>query len=265
VTSLQGRRALVTGAGTGIGRAVAEYFAAEGARVAVVDIDEDSADEVAERLGGLAIVADVADASAVEAAFAQAAEALGGLDTVCNNAGIGAVTALHRVTDDDWERLIAVNLTGVFHGIRAAVPLLRAAGGGAIVNVSSLSGLRPTRGEGPYSAAKAGVIALTSSAALEYGPKIRVNCVSPGIIETPLTAGLLRDAAVRERIEGSIPLRRAGSADEVAKVVGWLASDLASYVTGANLVVDGGSSLPSAQTDDLLARYVEAAERRSTT
>jgi len=263
VTSLLGRRAVVTGAGAGIGRAIAEYFAAEGARVAVLDIDPASASEVAQGIGGVAIVADVADPAALDVAFAEAAGELGGLDTVCNNAGIGAVTALHRVTDDDWARLIAVNLTGVFNGIRAAVPLLREAGGGAIVNVSSLSGLRPTRGEGPYSAAKAGVIALTSSAALEYGPEIRVNCVSPGIIATPLTAGLLRDDAVRERIERRIPLRRAGSADEVARAVGWLASDLASYVTGANLVVDGGSALPSAQTDDLLARYVEAAERRS--
>jgi NAD(P)-dependent dehydrogenase (short-subunit alcohol dehydrogenase family) len=170
------------------------------------------------------------------------------------------VKALHRYSDDEWDRLLAVNLTGVFHGIRAAVGLLRSAGGGSIVNVASLSGLRPTRGEGPYSAAKAGVIALTATAALEYGPAIRVNCVSPGVIDTPLTRPLLHDDEVRGRIERRIPLGRAGTAVEVANVVAFLASDLAAYVTGTNIVVDGGSILPSAQTDALLARYVEVAD-----
>jgi NAD(P)-dependent dehydrogenase (short-subunit alcohol dehydrogenase family) len=268
---LAGRRAIVTGGGSGIGRAIAERFAEAGARVAVLDTDETSATEVVASLStkagngnagipGLALVADVGDADAVRRAFWQAADAFGGLDIVVNNAGAGSVKALHRYSDDEWERLVRVNLTGVFHGIRAAVDLLRAAGGGSIVNVASLSGIRPTRGEGPYSAAKAGVIALTATAALEYGPDIRVNCVSPGVIETPLTHPLLRDPAVRERIERRIPLKRAGTAAEVANVVAFLASDLAAYVTGTNLVVDGGSILPSAQTDDLLARFVETAD-----
>ncbi|MGH9172310.1 MAG: SDR family NAD(P)-dependent oxidoreductase [Acidimicrobiales bacterium] len=258
---LAGRRALVTGGGAGIGLAIARSLVAAGARVAVLDIDEAAARSAAHNLGGIAVAADVADAGSSAAAFETAAAELGGLDTVVNNAGIGNVTALHRVTDSEWARLVDVNLKGVFHGIRAAVPLLRAAGGGSIVNVSSLSGLRPTRGEGPYSAAKAGVIALTSSAALEYGPVIRVNCVSPGAVDTPLTEPLLRDPALRERIERRIPLRRVGRAEEVASVVTFLASDLASYVTGANIVVDGGSLLPSAQTDDLLARFVEGGSR----
>lgn len=260
---LAGRRAIVTGGGSGIGRAVAERFAEAGARVAVLDNDEASAIEVATALGsdaGLALIADVGNAEATQAAFERAAGELGGLDIVVNNAGTGAVKALHRYSDDEWEHLLRVNLTGVFHGIRAGIGFLRAAGGGSIVNVASLSGLRPTRGEGPYSAAKAGVIALTAAAALEYGPEIRVNCVSPGVIETPLTRPLFRDAAVRERIERRIPLKRAGTAVEVANVVAFLASDLAAYVTGANMVVDGGSVLPSAQTDDLLARYVASAD-----
>jgi len=272
---LAGRRAVVTGGGSGIGRAIAERFAEAGARVAVLDTDETFANEVAASLGPggsagptaersekrhLALVADVGDGGAVRLSFCQAADAFGGLDIVVNNAGAGAVKALHRYSDDEWERLVRVNLSGVFHGIRAAVDLLRAAGGGSIVNVASLSGIRPTRGEGPYSAAKAGVIALTATAALEYGPEIRVNCVSPGVIETPLTCPLLRDPAVRERIERRIPLKRAGTAGEVANVVAFLASDLAAYVTGTNLVVDGGSILPSAQTDDLLARFVQSAD-----
>jgi NAD(P)-dependent dehydrogenase (short-subunit alcohol dehydrogenase family) len=156
---------------------------------------------------------------------------------------------------------VDVNLKGVFNGLRAAIPLLLAGGGGSIVNVSSLSGLRPTRGEGAYSAAKAGVIALTSSAALEYGPSIRVNCVSPGAVDTPLTAPLLRNEAMRERLERRIPLKRVGRAAEVANVVTFLCSGLASYITGVNIVVDGGSVLPSAQTDDLLARWIAESEK----
>jgi NAD(P)-dependent dehydrogenase (short-subunit alcohol dehydrogenase family) len=260
---LAGRRAVVTGAGAGIGLAVAQSLASVGARVVALDIDEGSAQAAAALIGGVAVVADVSDAGSLARAFELAAAELGGLDTVVNNAGVGAVTALHRVTDEQWTRLVDVNLKGVFHGIRAAIPLLRAAGGGAIVNVASLSGLRPTRGEGPYSAAKAGVIALTSSAALEYGPEIRVNCVSPGAVETPLTEPLLREAAMRERLERRIPLRRVGTAAEIANLVTFLVSDLASYLTGANIVIDGGSVLPSAQTDDLLARFVAAGEQQS--
>jgi NAD(P)-dependent dehydrogenase (short-subunit alcohol dehydrogenase family) len=260
---LAGRRCVVTGAGSGIGRAVAECFSGAGARVAVLDGDEAAANDVAAALGpatSVALLADVADPDAVRRAFERAADAFGGLDIVVNNAGTGAVKALHRYSDDEWDRIVRVNLTGVFNGIRAGVRFLRAAGGGSIVNVSSVSGLRPTRGEAPYSAAKAGVIALTATAALEYGPEIRVNCVSPGVVETRLTRPLLRDAAVRDRIERRIPLRRVGTAGEVANVVAFLASDLAAYVTGANLVVDGGSILPSAQTDDLLGRFVDSAE-----
>ncbi|HEV8065030.1 MAG TPA: SDR family NAD(P)-dependent oxidoreductase [Acidimicrobiales bacterium] len=260
---LAGRRAVVTGAGAGIGLATALCLSAAGAQVVALDIDAAAAAAAAELVGGTAVVADVSKAASLEGAFATAASSMGGLDILVNNAGIGAVTALHRVTDEQWMRLVDVNLKGVFYGIRAAVPLLRAAGGGAIVNVSSLSGLRPTRGEGPYSAAKAGVIALTSSAALEYGPEIRVNCVSPGVIETPLTEPLLGIEAMRERIERRIPLRRVGQAHEVANVVTFLASDLASYLTGTNIVIDGGSVLPSAQTDDLLARFVAAGEQAS--
>ncbi|MGC9963277.1 MAG: SDR family NAD(P)-dependent oxidoreductase [Acidimicrobiales bacterium] len=260
---LRGRRAIVTGGGSGIGRAIAERFADAGARVAVVDIDLAAAEATAGALGGLgglAFEADVSDSSSVDAAFDRASAAFGGLDVVVNNAGAGAVKALHGYSDAEWSRLISVNLGGVFHGIRAGVVRLRESGGGSIVNVSSLSGVRPTRGEGPYSAAKAGVIALSATAALEYAPDIRVNCVSPAIIDTPLTRPLLAEPKVRERIEQRIPLARVGTAIEVANVVAFLASDLASYVTGVNVVVDGGSALPSAQTDDFLARFIAAGE-----
>jgi len=185
---LEGRRAVVTGGGSGIGAATCRRFSDDGARVAVLDVDERAAEAVAAAVGGVAVPADVGDAAALTAAFDRAASALGGLDTVVNNAGTGNVLPLHEYPDEEWDRLLRVNLTGVFNGTRAALPHLRASGStGAIVNVSSLSGLRPTRGEAPYSAAKAGVVALTMSAALEYGPALRVNCVSPGFIRTALT------------------------------------------------------------------------------
>jgi NAD(P)-dependent dehydrogenase (short-subunit alcohol dehydrogenase family) len=254
---LDGRRSVVTGGGSGIGAATCRCFASEGAQVAVLDVDAERAEAVAAPLGGVAVVADVADGAALSAAFEHAAAAFGGLDTVVNNAGTGNAMALHDYPDAEWDRLLAVNLTGVFNGTRAAVPHLRGAGRtGAIVNVSSLSGLRPTRGEAPYSAAKAGVVALTMSAALEYGPAIRVNCVSPGFIRTPLTELAMADDATRAELEAGTPLGRIGTADEVATTIAFLCSDLARYVTGANLVVDGGSALVNAQVDPMLRRFV---------
>jgi NAD(P)-dependent dehydrogenase (short-subunit alcohol dehydrogenase family) len=146
-----------------------------------------------------------------------------------------------------------VNLKGTFNGLRAAVPLLKDGGGGSIVNVASVSGLRPTRGEAPYAAAKAGVIALTMSAALEYGPEgIRANVVSPGFIRTALTEFTWTNPAWTEPLEAATPLQRAGTAEDVADAIVFLASDRARYITGHNLVVDGGSVLPSAQVDHLL-------------
>ncbi len=253
---LEGRRAVVTGGGSGIGAATCRRFADEGARVAVLDVRRRTAESVATAVGGVAVHADVADGAAVAAAFDQAASALGGLDTVVNNAGTGNVMPLHDYPDGEWDRLLAVNLTGVFNGTRAAVPHLRASGTtGCIVNVSSLSGVRPTRGEAPYSAAKAGVLALTMSAALEYGPAVRVNCVSPGFIRTPLTELAAADDATRAELEAGTPLGRLGTAEEVAATITFLCSDLAAYVTGANLVVDGGSALINAQVDPMLRRF----------
>jgi NAD(P)-dependent dehydrogenase (short-subunit alcohol dehydrogenase family) len=253
---LAGRRAVVTGGGSGIGAATCRRFAEEGAAVAVLDVDAGAAEVVAGAVGGVAVPVDVADGEAVGAAFDRAAAALAGLDIVVNNAGTGNVLPLADYSDAEWARLLGVNLTGVFHGTRAAVAHLRASGReGAIVNVSSLSGLRPTRGEAPYSAAKAGVVALTMSAALEYGPAIRVNCVSPGFIRTPLTELAAADEATRSELEAATPLGRLGSAEEVAATIAFLCSDLAAYVTGANLVVDGGSALVNAQVDPMLRRF----------
>jgi NAD(P)-dependent dehydrogenase (short-subunit alcohol dehydrogenase family) len=251
---LEGRRSVITGGASGIGAATAHRMHEEGARIAIVDIDGDAAAAVAASVGGVSFVADVADPEACAAAIGAAADALDGLDVLFNNAGVGAARPLHDYSDRAWAKLIGVNLAGTFHGIRAAVPLMQA-GGGCIINHASVSGVRPTRFEGPYSAAKAGVISLTMDAALEYAPGIRVNCVSPGLVETPLTAGVLGDANLRAAVERATPMGRVGTADDVANVVVFLASPLAAYVTGQNIVVDGGSCLPNSQADAILEQF----------
>ncbi|MGI9643186.1 MAG: SDR family NAD(P)-dependent oxidoreductase [Acidimicrobiia bacterium] len=249
---LDGQRAIVTGGGSGIGAATCRRFAEEGAKVAVLDIDGGSAAAVAAEVEGVSIAVDVADTEALAEAFGSAASQLGGLTTVFNNAGVGALKPLHEYGDDEWRHLIDVNMTAVFAGIRAAVPLLRESGGGSIVNCASQSAARPTRGESPYSAAKAGAVALTHSAALEYGRDgIRVNAVLPGFIETPLTALAANEPSLAGPIEEATPLRRIGTATEVADCVVFLCSEMASYVTGHCLMVDGGSYWPNAQVDGL--------------
>lgn len=249
---LDGQRAIVTGGGSGIGRATCRMMAEEGARVAVLDVDGDAAAAVAEEVGGSAHVADVTDPDGLRAAVDAAAEALGGLTVLYNNAGAGSMTPLHEWAPEEWDRLVRVNLTGVYLGFRAAVPHLRAAGGGAVVSTASISGIRPAAGEAPYAAAKAGVAAMTASAALEYGPAIRVNAVSPGMIRTRLTEPLLTFFPQEEaRYERTTPLGRLGEPEDVARVVVFLCSDLARFVTGVNVVVDGGMTLHGSGVDGI--------------
>jgi NAD(P)-dependent dehydrogenase (short-subunit alcohol dehydrogenase family) len=251
---LDGHRAFVTGGGSGIGRATCRRMAEEGARVAVVDIDGDRAETVAKEIDGVALTADVTDYAQLEAAAATAAEKLDGLSVLFNNAGSSTISHIHEWALEEWARIVAVNLTGVFHGFRAVVPYLLANGDGRIVSTASISGTRPAAGEAPYSASKAAVVALTANAALEYGPTIRVNCVAPGFIRTPLTAIWDDHPAAFAPITEAIPLGRIGEAEEVAEVVAFLCSDAAAYVTGHTLIVDGGLSLPQAGTDAALAR-----------
>ncbi len=250
---LEGRRAVVTGGASGIGRATARRMAEEGATVAVIDLDGDGARAVADEHGVLAFEADVTDPDALRAAVDAAAEAMGGITTLFNNAGIGNLSRLHEWDLAEWDRLIAVNLTGVFLGFRAAVPHIQAAGGGSIVSTASISGTRPAAGEAPYSAAKAGVVAITASAALEYGPTIRVNAVAPGMIRTALTAPLLELLPdQQERYERTTPAGRIGDPEDVADVVVFLCSDLARFVTGQTIVVDGGMTLHGSGIDGIL-------------
>ena len=254
---LEGQRCLVTGGASGIGAATCRRFAAEGAQVAVLDVDGAGAAAVAAAVGGVALEADVAGAEVMAEAVVEADRALDGLTVLVNNAGTGNVMALADYPDAEWDRLLDVNLRGTFHGLRAALPLLAGAdGGGAVVNVASVSGLRPTRGEAPYSAAKAAVVSLTRSAALEYAPAVRVNAVAPGFIDTPLTGFATADPAQAGPIAAGTPLGRIGTADEVADVIVFLCSPLARYVTGETVVVDGGSMLTNAQVDPFLSQFL---------
>jgi NAD(P)-dependent dehydrogenase (short-subunit alcohol dehydrogenase family) len=255
---LDGKRAIVTGGASGIGLAVCRLFSSEGARLAILDLNADAAERAAKELDAVAYGADVADGRAVEDAVRSAAERMGGLDILVNNAGSSHVGLLHETPPTTWERLLAVNLTGVYHGMRAAIPIMLAGGGGSVVSNASGSAPRPTRGELAYSAAKAGVVALTMGAAQEYGPKVRVNCVSPGMIRTPLSELLFKIPKALDPVLAATPLARTGTPEDVAKVILFLASDLSGFMTGQNLLVDGGLGLPQAGIDvvlkNLLAR-----------
>jgi len=238
---LEDKRAVVTGGGSGIGAATCRRFADEGAMVAVVDINGEAARAVAEDVGGLAYEAD---------------EQLGGLTTIFNNAGGSTISPIHGYDEAEWDRIVRLNLTGVFHGFKAGAPLLLANGGGAIVSTASISGTRPAAGEAPYAAAKAAVAALTATAALEYAPTIRVNAVSPGMIHTGLTDPLLAIDWAVPHMTAKTPLARIGTPEDIADVVCFLASDLARFVTGQNLVIDGGMTLHGSGVDGLLDRFL---------
>jgi NAD(P)-dependent dehydrogenase (short-subunit alcohol dehydrogenase family) len=249
---LDGHRALVTGGASGIGRATCRRFVAEGAAVAVVDIDADGAKAVATEIGGVDFAVDVADPAATAGCVDDAARALGGLSVVFANAGVGTIGLVDELPPEEWQRVLSINLGGVFHTVRAAIPHLLASGSGRIVCTSSISGVRPAEGESAYAAAKAGVAALTATLALEYAPTIRVNAVAPGMIATGLTAPLLDNFAdIVDRMVRKTPAARIGTPEDVADVVVFLCSDLARFVTGQEIVVDGGMTLHGSGVDGL--------------
>ena len=254
--ALRGARAVVTGGASGIGRATCRALAAAGGSVAVADLDGDGAEKVAAEVGGLALTVDVTDAEALRRAVDGAAAELGGLDILVNNAGGSTMQGLADWSPAEWDHIVRLNLTGVWHAMRAGIGHLLAAGGGAVVNTASISGTRPSAGETPYAAAKAGVVALTASAALEYAPTVRVNAVAPGMIRTNLTAVLL-DAVpdMVDHYETITPLHRVGAPEDVADVVVFLCSDEARFVTGQTIVVDGGMTLHGAGVDGLFDRF----------
>lgn len=248
---------VVTGGASGLGADLCRRLAADGSRVGVLDRDADGARAVADEVGGIALVANVADSEALDEQLRRAADELGGLRWLVNNAGIGNLKPIESYTDREFDLIWKVNVSGAFYGIRSAAPLIRAAGGGAIVNVASVSGVRPTRGEAPYSAAKAAVVALSAAAALELAPDIRVNCVSPGFVHTALNDVLASDDAARQVMEAGTPMARIGQPADVSELIAFLLSDRASYLTGQNVVLDGGSMLTSAQMDPVLGPMLD--------
>ena len=241
-------RVLVTGAASGIGRATALRLAADGAAVACLDLDADGLTATVDWIGndGFGVAADITDAEAVEGALAAVAAQLGGVDAVANVAGVGDFSGdVTETAPDEWGRVLAVNLTGTYLVSRAAIPHLRAAGGGAIANVSSQYGLVGCLASPAYCASKAGVVGLTRAMALDHaGEGIRVNCVCPGPVDTPmLWAGVDRpDAAVREsaRTAGRNLAGRSGRPDEIAATIAFLLSDQVGFMTGSIVSVDGG-------------------------
>lgn len=242
---LQGKVALVIGAARGIGEGIAERFTEEGARVVIADTEAEAGRATAARLGGLFVETDISRQDHAERAVRTAIEGFGGLDILVQNAGIYPWTLIENISPEEWDRVLAVNLKGTFLAARAALPHMKARGYGRMVFTSSITGPRVTSpGHGHYSASKAGINGFIKAAALEFsGYGITVNGIEPGNIMTSGMKAQRSEAFIRS-MEAAIPLNRLGTPRDIANCALFLASDEASYITGATIVVDGGQTLP---------------------
>ena len=246
---LQGKVALITGFGSGLGQAIAVLFAKEGARVVGLSRRQEAGEKTIERInsvGGEAVFVsgDVRSETEVQAAVAKVISSFGALDIVVNSAGIRITGTATDISKEDWDAVLGTNLTGTFLVSRAAIPELRRRGGGCIINISAISGIHGTPGRVAYSASKGGVVNLTEAMALDHASEqIRVNCICPGPTETPMTT--VTSPEQRVRMDKRVPIGRIGQPEDIAEAALYLASDAARQVTGAILPVDGGLHLAS--------------------
>lgn len=252
MTRLKGKVALVTGGGSGIGRAIALGFAREGAIVAVMGRRREALEGVVAEMrqssaGGKAVVGDVARAESVRSAVDEVEKAFGRLDVLVNNAGMLSVTTVENISEQDWDRVIETNLKGPFLVSRAALPAFRRAGGGAIVNIASILGVVAMKNRAAYCASKGGVVQLTKAMALDHAHEnVRVNCICPAIVETELVKDLFDSSEAGQKAKnarvGTLPLGRFGKPEDVAELAVFLASDESAWITGTAIPVDGGLS-----------------------